>query len=503
MSATFEFISTEGGNTFFCILDGDFMSCSSPITDNSLATGGHNFQVLAMDAVGLFDPSPATYTWTINVPAPATLTLSNLIHIHDATPKLAVVTTSPPGLSGVSITYDGSSTPPTNVGSYLVTATLTNPDFTAANVIATLVVLSNAPGATPQIYWSDSGADKVQRANLDGSAIQDLIAGLVSPGGVALDFGGGKVYWVDRGAPKVQRANLDGANLQDLLSGGSGFPFGFPIGIALDVLGGKMYFAEVLFGQSIRRVNLDGSGLETIVTGINAVTGVTVDLSAGKVYWTNAESGVGLGKIERANLNGSNRENVVTGLTAPRHLALDIVNGKIYWADQIDHTIQRANLNGSGLETVLTALNSPYGIALDITNGKIYWSDLFDGVIRRANIDGSGMETIISGLVNPEGIALLTIPDNQAPDTAISSAPPTLTNSTSATFQFTSTEPNSTFECRLDGGSFAACTSPQASPTCQRETIRSRYAVRTQPTTSMRHRQLSVGRSTSSRRRRR
>ena len=83
-------------------------------------------------------------------------------------------------------------------------------------------------------------------------------------------------------------------------------------------------------------------------------------------------------------------------------------------------------------------------------------------MIRRANIDGSGMETIISGLVNPEGIALLTIPDNQAPDTAISSAPPTLTNSTSATFQFTSTEPNSTFECRLDGGSFAACTSPQA-----------------------------------------
>ena len=215
-------------------------------------------------------------------------------------------------------------------------------------------------------------------------------------------------------APKVQRANLDGANLQDLLSGGSGFPFGFPIGIALDVLGGKMYFAEVLFGQSIRRVNLDGSGLEAIVTGINAVTGVALDLSAGKVYWTNAESG-GLGKIERANLNGSNRENLVTGLTAPRHLALDIVNGKIYWADQIDRTIQRANLNGSGLETVLTALNSPYGIALDIINGKVYWSEIFDGMIRRANINGSGMETIISGLVNPERTALLPSPTIKPP----------------------------------------------------------------------------------------
>jgi hypothetical protein len=51
--------------------------------------------------------------------------------------------------------------------------------------------------------------------------------------------------------------------------------------------------------------------------------------------------------------------------------------------------------------------------------------------------------------------------DAVAPNTTITSSPPALTNSASATFDFTSSEPGSTFECQLDGGGFSACTSPQ------------------------------------------
>lgn len=52
--------------------------------------------------------------------------------------------------------------------------------------------------------------------------------------------------------------------------------------------------------------------------------------------------------------------------------------------------------------------------------------------------------------------------DTTAPDTTISAAPASLTNSNSASFTFTSSEGNSTFESRLDGAAFAAATSPQA-----------------------------------------
>jgi hypothetical protein len=51
--------------------------------------------------------------------------------------------------------------------------------------------------------------------------------------------------------------------------------------------------------------------------------------------------------------------------------------------------------------------------------------------------------------------------DTAAPDTSIGAgAPPATTLSTSATFNFSSGEPGSTFECSLDAAAFVACTSP-------------------------------------------
>ena len=47
-----------------------------------------------------------------------------------------------------------------------------------------------------QMYWTGTG--KIQRANLDGSNIEDLAtADLNYPRGLALDVAGGKIYWTD------------------------------------------------------------------------------------------------------------------------------------------------------------------------------------------------------------------------------------------------------------------------------------------------------------------
>jgi len=83
--------------------------------------------------------------------AAATIMLSNLSQTYNGTPKTATATTNPAGLSGVTITYNGSSTAPTNAGSYSVVVSLTNDNYTASNATGTLVI----GRATPTISWSD------------------------------------------------------------------------------------------------------------------------------------------------------------------------------------------------------------------------------------------------------------------------------------------------------------------------------------------------------------
>src|SRR5207302_712563 len=52
--------------------------------------------------------------------------------------------------------------------------------------------------------------------------------------------------------------------------------------------------------------------------------------------------------------------------------------------------------------------------------------------------------------------------DTTAPTATITSAPANPTNSTSASFSFTSSKTGSTFQCKLDGGTNTTCTSPQS-----------------------------------------
>jgi large repetitive protein len=51
--------------------------------------------------------------------------------------------------------------------------------------------------------------------------------------------------------------------------------------------------------------------------------------------------------------------------------------------------------------------------------------------------------------------------DTTAPDTTITDGPSGTVNSASATFEFSSTDAGSTFECSLDGATFAACDAPR------------------------------------------
>ncbi|OJU96310.1 MAG: hypothetical protein BGO23_02050 [Solirubrobacterales bacterium 67-14] len=102
-SATFEFSSSEPGSTFECRLDsGDWAACTSPETLGDLSEGAHTFEVRATDEAGNTDQSPASRTFTVDLPEPP-----------DTTPPETTISAGPSGTIEVDrATFEFSSSEP-------------------------------------------------------------------------------------------------------------------------------------------------------------------------------------------------------------------------------------------------------------------------------------------------------------------------------------------------------------------------------------------------------
>jgi uncharacterized protein DUF4347/Big-like domain-containing protein/low-density lipoprotein receptor class B len=261
-----------------------------------------------------------------------------------------------------------------------------------------------------KIYWVDQTNDTIQRANLDGSNIETVLTsanGVNSPTEILIDAVGGKMYWSEYFSGNIKRANLDGSNIETLYSGLSS-----PAGMAFDIANNMLYWTEnPLFGgtNQIRRADMDGGGSidNLVTTGTNDPVDLQLDLEAGKIYWTDGNTG----EIRRADLDGSNVGVFLSGLTKPQGLVLDRGARMVYWASDGFGTnkIQRANLDGAPVvqDLVATGLTSPIGIELDLSAGKIYWSDWGTNKIQQANLDGTNVTDIVTtGLNLPIGIAM-------------------------------------------------------------------------------------------------
>lgn len=259
-----------------------------------------------------------------------------------------------------------------------------------------------------KIYWTDDGTNKIQRANLDGSGIEDLVTtGLDQPEMIALDAGRAKMYWTDAGVDKIRRANFDGSNVEDCNVVGIQFVPNNPRGLALDLKNNKKYWTETHSPQNISRANLDGTKGEDLIKDpavLPQPRGLAIDVQGNRMYWTDDSQHF----IRCADLDGSNISDVITsGLNQPVGIALHLTANKLYFADEGSGRVKRADLDGLNVEDCVTGLGNPFHIALDFEGGKVYWTDRVAGKIQRANLDCTRpVENVITGLSSPRGIAL-------------------------------------------------------------------------------------------------
>ena len=285
-------------------------------------------------------------------------------------------------------------TPPRGIASLLATVAL------ALGVQD--VSYGQPPAEEGKIYWTEEkDLGWIQRADLNGAYVERVLTTEIRTGLqmdpiflLAVDSYGGKIYWTERnsdsGKGTIRRANLNGGNVETLVKGEDPI-----IAMALDPFGGKMYWAEWDTETSaIQRADLDGSNVETLVTGIEAyVSGIVLDayvwawegffdlVPASKMYWTE----FGTGTIRRADPDGSNIETLLTGIGHPVGIALyglfqDVhfpIEQKMYWSDWDTDTIRRSNLDGSNIETVITGEEgSRIAFALEGWTGRMYWTEL-------------------------------------------------------------------------------------------------------------------------------
>jgi hypothetical protein len=254
---------------------------------------------------------------------------------------------------------------------------------TSLALLALVPALANAGG----VYWTDRGASQLKRMSFNGSNLVTIaLSGAVtSPGsnirGIASDGVSNRIFWADNGADRLLRANSDGTGSAILytVTGGNSFP----ADVRLDLANQLFYWCDQQRNR-IQRSALDGSSVIDVITNAAAAGGpyfMDLDVATGKIYWGDFSGG----SIFRANLDGSARETLLTGNNMTRGVKLDPRERMLYWINRDDKKVHRCPLSAfvggtiplthPAVQTLYTNLDTPHGLALDIPARKLYWAD--------------------------------------------------------------------------------------------------------------------------------
>ena len=283
-----------------------------------------------------------------------------------------------------------------------------------AAVTMMVLGMASATALGGGIYWTNRGAGLVERARYDGVGRATVRSGAgTNVRGLALELGSGRIYYADNGADLLYRMNLDGSDRVTVLAVG---PSAFPADVRVDAAAGHLYYCDQQKAH-LRRVGLDGSNPVVLVSdAVSQPYYLDLDGVGRKIYWGDFDGvSANTGNVFRMNYDGSGRETVVTGNLETRGVCVDAAGGWLYWVNRNAGKVMRCRLgdlpvsalDGTKVQTLYGNLDTPHGLTLDVAAGRVYWVDTgtngFPGTVgdqgvSRGRMDGSGVHEVLVSL---------------------------------------------------------------------------------------------------------
>ena len=148
-----------------------------------------------------------------------------------------------------------------------------------------------------------AGAGLLTTGLLGCNALLDETPG----GGLSLRIGHTALYWTNSTLYTINKSSINGAGSQTILTRTGVSTVN---GIAVCPSIGKIYWTESngTIDRFLKRSNLDGSGIDNLVTlanggSVDIFSGVAVDVPGGKVYWGESTASGPTPGIHKANLD--------------------------------------------------------------------------------------------------------------------------------------------------------------------------------------------------------
>jgi hypothetical protein len=452
-SASFEFTSSEAGSTFECQLDGGaFAACTSPKAYTSLADGSHTFGVRATDPAGNAGPV-ATHTWTVDTVGPATTISSKPVDPTNATTAsfafsseagatfqcqldggVFAACTSPEAYSGLG---EGSHTfavrATDTLGNAGPSATHTWRVDTTAPAISISSTPANPSNSAAASFGFSSEAAATFQCRLDGAA---AFAACTSPKGYTGLAEGSHTFEVkasdpagNTSAPASFTWTIDTTAPTATITAQPASVWASPAA--------SFSFTTSEAGSTFE-CQLD-TGAYAACTSPKNYTGLADGSHTFRVRATDAAGNTGAAASYTWTTDTTGPTTTITAKPA---------NPTNSTSPTFSFT---ANETGSRFQCQIDG-----SLYANCTSPHTYAGPLADG---QHTVGVRAVDAV--GNVGTPTTYTWTV-DTAAPTATISSGPSNPSTSSSATFSFTASQTGSTFECQLDGGTWAACTSPKS-----------------------------------------